>query len=52
MANRSQQQLPESLWLVLKRWSGSTRLDEKSWDSVKQQCLNNICTLFHCAEKE
>jgi hypothetical protein len=47
----SQQQPFKSLWLVLKRWCGNTRLDEKSWDNVKWQCLNNVFTLFHCAEK-
>jgi hypothetical protein len=37
--------------LVLKRWGGSTRLDEKSWDSAKQRFLNNVFTLFHYVEK-
>jgi hypothetical protein len=35
----------------LKRWCGNTRLDEKFWDSAKQQCLNNDFTLFHYVEK-
>ncbi len=26
-------------------------LDEKSWNNVKQQCLNNVFTLFHYAKK-
>jgi hypothetical protein len=50
-ANKSQRQPLESLWLVLRRWYGSTRLDEMSWCTVKQWCLNNIFTLFRFVEK-
>jgi hypothetical protein len=34
-----------------KMMCGSIGLDEKSWASVKQWCLNNIFTLFHYIEK-